>query len=436
MKFANTLAALFLISQASALAHPQPIPDDLVLERDQFDERTFEEFIDEEAHELYKRKGGGGGGGKGGGSSSSGSSGGSSSGSSGSSGSSSGSRGGSGSTYVSSLSERSGYGSEESCRGVAVGVGSSTSSRTSYGSSEGAGAAGTDESMTGAAIGAPRFAPHEKETNGLVARILVPFSLLFSSASMISGSKGSGSKSGTNTNTKSSSTGRGSSSSNAGGTTKTGSGPARSFGGGRFYGGGAAAPYTAGQRSPGSKILPLAVGVGVGGALGVAAIAAYPGHWPYGFYNYPYAHPYGFYNRTGRRNRTATSTSSSATATPTVVGRSFQLYQRQEEGAQESKPVQCLCDPYLVCGCDDPGDNTFLDSLIGDGTYANLNQSVVTVADINGTSTIILNGTLPNGTTASGGTEDAITSTSAATLLSSSGYLIMVALVGCTAFMI
>ncbi|EHL02178.1 hypothetical protein M7I_1772 [Glarea lozoyensis 74030] len=273
MKFANTLAALFLISQASALAHPQPIPDDLVLERDQFDERTFEEFIDEEAHELYKRKGGGGGGGKGGGSSSSGSSGGSSSGSSGSSGSSSGSRGGSGST----------------------------------------------------------------------------------------------------------STGRGSSSSNAGGTTKTGSGPARSFGGGRFYGGGAAAPYTAGQRSPGSKILPLAVGVGVGGALGVAAIAAYPGHWPYGFYNYP-----------------------------------------------TQKPDS---DIYLLIRNSHPNsNNTFLDSLIGDGTYANLNQSVVTVADINGTSTIILNGTLPNGTTASGGTEDAITSTSAATLLSSSGYLIMVAL--------
>jgi hypothetical protein len=178
------------------------------------------------------------------------------------------------------------------------------------------------------------------------------------------------------------------------------------------------------------------VGVGVGGALGVAALSAYPGHWPYGFYNYPYAHPYGFYNRTGRRNRTATSTSSSATATPTVGGRSFQLYERQEEGAQELKPVQCLCDPYLVCGCDDPGDTTFLDSLIGDGTYANLNQSVVTVADINGNSTIILNGTLPNGTTASGGTEDAITSTSAAALFSSSGYLIMVALVGCTVFMI
>jgi hypothetical protein len=112
---------------------------------------------------------------------------------------------------------------------------------------------------------------------------------------------------------------------------------------------------------------------------------------------------------------------------------------RQDDlGEQEEKPVTCLCAAYSVCGCDDPGNSTFLDSLIGDGDYSKLNQSVVTVADINGTSTIVLNGTLPNGTTASGGTEDATTSAgrNLAGLLSNWGYLVMVVLVGAAVFVI
>jgi hypothetical protein len=87
-----------------------------------------------------------------------------------------------------------------------------------------------------------------------------------------------------------------------------------------------------------------------------------------------------------------------------------------------------------VCGCDDNGNSTFLNMLIGDGTYANLNTSLVNVADINGTSTIVLNGTLPNGTTASGGTENA--NGSASMMGNLGGYWVMVLLVGCTAFLI
>ena len=86
---------------------------------------------------------------------------------------------------------------------------------------------------------------------------------------------------------------------------------------------------------------------------------------------------------------------------------------------------------YAECGCDDNGNTTFLDSLIGNGSYSGLNLSLVNVADINGTSTIVLNGTLPNGTTASGGTEDAF-SAGARTVIEASGYWVMVALVGMT----
>ena len=46
-----------------------------------------------------------------------------------------------------------------------------------------------------------------------------------------------------------------------------------------------------------------------------------------------------------------------------------------------------------------------MNSIIGDGNPSTLNQTLVRVANVNGTDTIFINGTLPNGTTASGGTD-------------------------------
>ncbi|TVY32004.1 hypothetical protein LOCC1_G008582 [Lachnellula occidentalis] len=258
-----------------------------------------------------------------------------------------------------------------------------------------------------------------------------------SSGGSSSGSgKGGGSSSSSGSSGSSSSGSRGSSSSNAGGSTKTGSGVTPRYGG--YYGGGAKTPYSAGARSPGG-VSPLLLGAAVGGTVGLGiGLAAYPGHWPYGAYAYPYGSPYTFHNRTARRNSSATSTSSSisATATPTNAARSVTLETRQDadQGINQTKPVTCLCAQYAVCGCDDNNNATFLNSLIGDGTYTNLNTSLVNVADINGTSTIVLNGTLPNGTTASGGTENA--SGAVSTISNLAGYWVMVALVGCTAFLI
>ncbi|TVY33936.1 hypothetical protein LSUB1_G007257 [Lachnellula subtilissima] len=258
-----------------------------------------------------------------------------------------------------------------------------------------------------------------------------------SSSSSGSGKGGGSSSSSSSGGSSSSSSGsRGSSSSNAGGSTKTGSGVTPRYGG--YYGGGAKTPYSAGARSPGG-VSPLLLGAGVGVGVGAAvAIAAYPGHWPYGAYAYPYASPYTFHNRTARRNSSATSTSSSAsaTATPTNAARSLTLETRQDDdqGINQTKPITCLCAQYAVCGCDDNNNATFLNSLIGDGTYSSLNTTLVNVADINGTSTIVLNGTLPNGTTASGGTESA--SGAVSTMSNLAGYWVMVVLVGCTAFLI
>ncbi|EKD18413.1 uncharacterized protein L3040_007561 [Drepanopeziza brunnea f. sp. 'multigermtubi'] len=230
-----------------------------------------------------------------------------------------------------------------------------------------------------------------------------------------SGGKGGSSSSsgkGGGTSSGSTSSGKGSSSSNAGGSTRTGSGARPVYGG--YYGGGATTPYRSGSRSP-LGIAPVFLGVGL--------LAIYPGLWLYGAYSYPYSNPYSFRNRTAQN-----------TTTPTRDVQMARILVRQNEGVNETKPVICLCAEYSVCGCDDNNNSTFLDILIGDGDYFKLNQSLVTVADVNGTSTILINGTLPNGTTAAGGTEDA--SAAIRSIAEASGYWVMIGLVGLTCFAI
>jgi len=238
-----------------------------------------------------------------------------------------------------------------------------------------------------------------------------------SSSSSSSGTKGGSGSSGSSSS-GSSGTGKGSSGSSVGGSTKTGSGVRPAYGGGRYYGGGATTPYAAGRASP-LGIAPILLIAGVG------ALALYPGVWPYGAYSYPYHNPYTFDNRTANSNSTNTVHKRQATLDTNT-------------GVNETKPVTCLCAAYQECGCDDTGDTTFLDQLIGNGSYAALNKTLVTVADIKGTSTIILNGTLPNGTTASGGTENADGSSSGAStsIVQVSGYWVMLALVGCTVLLV
>ncbi|GAP85285.1 putative conserved glycine-rich protein [Rosellinia necatrix] len=164
--------------------------------------------------------------------------------------------------------------------------------------------------------------------------------------------------------------GRGSTSDNSGGRTTTGSGPRPSYGGGGFYSGGAAAPYTAGKKS-GSIAPALLTGAAIGGIgfLGVSYLA-------HGAYVYPFYHPYYYHNATTDKN--------------------------------ETKPVVCVCEPYNPCACEDNGNSTYFNSVIGDGSYQNLNHSIVTIAPNETTKalTIYINGGLPNGTTAAGGTDE------------------------------
>lgn len=181
-----------------------------------------------------------------------------------------------------------------------------------------------------------------------------------------------------------------------------------SYGGGKYYGGGATTPYRSGGRSPGG-LVPFAIG---GGLLGAALV--FPGLWLYGAYVYNYNHPYSFRNLT--RNN-----------------------------LNETLPVTCLCEQYNACGCDDANNSTFLDGIIGDGNLASLNKSLVNVGNVNGTKTIVLNGTLPNDTVDATTTNGARTGSASATaaapgnsaankrlLLETSGFWVLGAIVGAT----
>jgi hypothetical protein len=102
--------------------------------------------------------------------------------------------------------------------------------------------------------------------------------------------------------------------------------------------------------------------------LGVGAIGGLYLFGAYAFYMYG-LQPYSYYNVTSRLN--------------------------------ETRNVNCLCRQYEVCGCDDNDDPSYLQSVIGDGDVSKFNQSLVTVATVNGTTAIYIDGSLPNGTTAS-----------------------------------
>lgn len=79
---------------------------------------------------------------------------------------------------------------------------------------------------------------------------------------------------------------------------------------------------------------------------------------------------------------------------------SYRYYNESSE-EEEDRPILCACSKEASCGCDqdDKVNNTALyDELIGNGSYEHLNKSIVDVAEVNGTTTILLNGTLPKDT--------------------------------------
>ena len=129
----------------------------------------------------------------------------------------------------------------------------------------------------------------------------------------------------------------------------------RTYGGSRYYAGGATSSYSAGHQSP-LGITPF--------LLPDAALAFFPGIWLHGAYAYPYSHHYEYYHENDSKN--------------------------------ESLPVVCVCQEYQPCGCDDNDDSSYYECIFN-GTQPT-NTSDIRVVNANGTEKIYINGTLPNGT--------------------------------------
>ena len=126
--------------------------------------------------------------------------------------------------------------------------------------------------------------------------------------------------------------------------------------GSTFYYGGAKQPYKAGAVSP-SGILPL--------QLVVDGPKLYPGSWPDGAWWYEFPRPYSYHNATSGRN--------------------------------ETKPADCICAENRRCGCElVAGNETYYNTYV-----ANEGRMSKVVVKVEGIETLVLNGTLPNGTTAS-----------------------------------
>ena len=179
------------------------------------------------------------------------------------------------------------------------------------------------------------------------------------------GRGGGGSSSGSSSSSSSSSSGG-----SRGGVAGVGPQPTR-YGGGAYYGGGSARPYGAGQRSPGG-LAPVFLGVGAIAFLGAGAA----GYYAYGAYGYRYDDDVTYYNETADEDQT--------------------------------RPVECFCARYSQCACEQQDDEDYVNSVANNATIAQ-------VADVNGTSTLVINGTLPNGTVAAEeATEDPESSSNAA----------------------
>ncbi|KAK6344987.1 hypothetical protein TWF718_006932 [Orbilia javanica] len=217
---------------------------------------------------------------------------------------------------------------------------------------------------------AQRLTFDKRDQNEGVSRVIEAFHHLEKRKGGGGGGKGGG---GGSSGGKSSSGGSKSSSS---GSKSSGNNKGYKTYGGR-YGGGASTGYKAGGKSP----LGLAPFL-----LPLAAIALiFPGLWLYAVYSYHYNTLYQYYN--------------------------------DSLNAIQSVPVQCLCMQYSDCACDDNGNTTFIDELVA------LNQSNTTnFAVVDGVWTLLINGTVENGTGPAAGE-----TINAGSNLNALGYLWMVA---------
>ena len=138
------------------------------------------------------------------------------------------------------------------------------------------------------------------------------------------------------------------------------------IGQGTFLKGGSIVSYRSGQNSPGG-IRPFLVPT----AAGAAAI--FPGTWGAGVYVYSY--------NLDEDNLEETELDSDFI-----------------DDLDDPVPVRCLCEEFLECSCEEENDEDYLQFLIDDDDVEDLDEEIVTFNTVNGTMTLVINGTLPNAT--------------------------------------
>lgn len=151
-------------------------------------------------------------------------------------------------------------------------------------------------------------------------------------------------------------------------------------------------PYKSGNKTPSGIAAVVLVGT---------ALAFWPGVWLASAYLYHYDNPYRYYNVSSQAN--------------------------------ETRNIICGCAAYAVCGCDENNSTAYYQELIGNGSYASLNKTIVNVAEYQGNMTILINGTLPNGTTAAAA--DSAAGDSLRSMAEAAGFWPVISLVLATVFL-
>lgn len=184
-------------------------------------------------------------------------------------------------------------------------------------------------------------------------------------------------------------------SSNAGGYSSGGTGPAPRYtgtGGKKFYSGGGSAPYRSGSRTPSglsAVALPAALMGGVFAGLWLGSL----------LYMYAWTNPLAWQNPLNARALVLPYLNSTA-------GNATQQVLTVPGGGNVTLPVTCLCEENAVCGCDEVHDEQFVAALLQDAASGgDAAGKTVRLSVVNGTLTVVINGTLPNGTTADGGSD-------------------------------
>jgi hypothetical protein len=104
----------------------------------------------------------------------------------------------------------------------------------------------------------------------------------------------------------------------------------------------------------------------------------------------------------------------------------------------EKRSILCACQEDQVCSCE-PNDDV-MKELVGNGSYAALNKTIINVGSENGTDYFLINGTLPQGTTlrdpdAEEQTDDDDAAGSMRNLLEALGFWPATAAVACVVFL-